>query len=73
MILRGPGGDGREDSPSWALSGASEEPTDKLFVGGRNRPDFSPDMMKFSLSDFYISHESWQNYTYRTFILGGLA
>ena len=68
MIRPGPGGAGREDSLSWARFGALEERTDKLFVGGRNCPDFSPDMIKFSLSDFYISHESWQNYTYRTFI-----
>ena len=46
MIRPGPGGAGREDSLSWAHFGVLEERTDKLFVGGRNCPDFPPDMIK---------------------------
>ena len=69
MIRLGPGGDGPEDFPSWAHFGVLEGQMDKLFVGGKHCHDFPPDMIKFSLSDFYISHESWQNYTTRTFIL----
>ena len=71
MILQGPGGDGQEDFPSWALSGVLGGQMGKQFVGGKHYPDFPLDMIKFSLSDFYISHESWQNYTSRTFILRG--
>ena len=40
MILQGPGGDGQEDFPFWALSGVFVEQMELQFVGGKGYKDF---------------------------------
>ena len=41
MIRMGPGGDGQEDFPSWALSGVLGGLMGKQFVGGKHYPDLA--------------------------------